>query len=497
MSLYEDQEKMVDDVREAYKQGIRRPVLQGPTGFGKTRVAHNILSSASKKKKKGIFLCDRISLCEQTAQEFYKLGSRVGIIQQGYRGDTNPEILVASVQSIASRSRLPDVDLILRDECHVVREYDKLVMKTYNDILFAGLSASPWAKGMGAPGLYEKIIKGPSVQELINIGRLTDSDIWAPSKPDLHRLKLVAGEYNQKELGRITAKRVGEVVDQWFQHGFGQQTMISAVNCADSIAICDKLNERGIKAFHVDYKTKLSTMYKKGGVIDLFKAGEIQVLSSVFKLSIGIDLPNCTCLVMAAPYKSLIRHWQFWGRGIRAYEGKEVCTVIDMSGNVEELGFNTDPTPDYLDDGEKPPAQSAEYEKREPARCKAILADGKMCGAEKKGERTCPACGFTPTPEAGIASINGELVNIKNSKKANKEIGWDQKTRMMAGFKHYAAKKQYKEGWAAHAYRECTGVWPNDPRVKYAEPAEPDEFTKKKIQWLNIKRAKGRQRRTA
>jgi len=490
MRLFPYQEKCIHDLRESYKQGIRRPVLQLPTGGGKTVIAHKILSSAAKKGKKALFLCDRIALCEQAAKEFYKLGSRVAILQQGLRGDSSPDILVASVQSIANRERLPDIDVVLRDEGHVMREYDKKMMTKYNNILFCSLSATPWAVGMGAEGYYQKIIKGPSVEELINLERLTDSDVWAPSKPDLRKVRKLAGEYNQQDLAKITAKRVGDVVEQWFEHGQWHQTMISAVNCKDSIAIIEKLKSKGIKAYHVDYRTSINTMYKKGGVIDQFKAGEIQVLSSVFKLSIGIDLPNCTCLVMAAPYKSLIRHYQFWGRGIRAYPGKESCTVIDMSGNVEDLGWNTDPTPDTLDTGEKPPASSKEYEKREPARCKARLPNGQICGTEKLGQRKCPKCGFEPTPISGVEFINGKLEQI--GKKANCQSTPEQKRAFFGGLKHYAQSKGYSEGWAAHKYRSKYGCWPN--HYKDAPMIPPNADVLGFITHLNIKYAKGKQK---
>ncbi len=479
MKLYEDQEKIVHDVREAYKQGIRRPIIQAPTGFGKTHVSHEILSLAVKKGKKTLFLCDRIALCEQTAQAFHKLGSRVGIIQQGYRGDTNPEILIASVQSIEKAPRLPEVDIIFRDEAHVMREYDKTIMTKYDNVLFVGMSATPWSRGLGAPGYYQKIIEGPSVQELIDRKRLTESEIWAPSKPDLEKVGIIGGEYNQKELGKVTAKRVGEVVDQWFKHGSGQQTMISAVNCADSIAITDKLQERGVNAVHVDYKTKVDEMYKEGGIIDQFKTEQIQILSSVFKLSIGIDLPNCTCLVFAAPTKSLIRHIQFWGRGIRAFSGKKYTTVIDMVGSIDALGKNTEPFPNILDNGEKPPAQSTEYEKREKKYCTAVMEGGKVCGADKKGSRTCPVCGFTPTPLSNVEKINGELVRISREPTKDEKLMW---WRM---FKGYAAKKKYSKGWTWYKYKEKFGVHPANSFQ--GSPLEPNQEVSNFIKHLEIK----------
>jgi len=496
MKPYEYQEKVVEDTREAYRQGVRRPMIQLPCGGGKTFISNMIFRSAIKKNKKVLFLCDKIALCEQAAQSFSKLGSRVAIIQQGRRGDSNPEILVASVQSIEKLPRLPDVDLIIRDEAHVLRAYDKRLMETYNNVLFAGLSATPWSKGLGKAGYYETIIKGPSTSNLIELGRLTPSDIWEPSAPDLEAVGIVAGEYNQKQLGEVTAKRVGEVVDQFFEICPNDQTMISAINCADSINIVDRLVARGVKAYHVDYKTPVQKMYMKGGIIDMFKAGELQVLSSVFKLSIGIDLPNCTKLIFAAPTKSLIRHIQFWGRGIRSYPGKEFCTIIDMAGNRAQLGFNTDETTDELDKGDKPISQRAEYEKKEPAQCSARDKNGHICGAKKEGSRTCPKCGFTPTPEPGIEYVNGKLVRIQDNgkvkKKLNKKHSTEQKRKFYAELKGYAESRSFKDGWSAHKYKERYGVWPN--HHSNVRSLSPSYETMSYIKHLNIKNSQAPKR---
>jgi len=459
MKLYPDQEKIIEDTRDEFRKGIKRTIIMGPCGFGKTFVSSEIIRMFRAKNSKGraLFLCDRIALCEQTAQEFSKLGHRVAVMQQGWRGDSSPDVLVASVQSIEKAPRLPEVDLCIHDESHVLRAYIKRLMAEYNNVPVIGLSATPWSKGLGATGYYETIVKGPTVSELILNNRLTPSDVWCPSAPDLESIGAVGGDYNQKQLGLVTAKRVGDVVEQFFEIASKQQTMISAMNCADSISIIDKLVARGIRAIHVDYKTTIKQMYGKGGLIDMFKAGEIQVLSSVFKLSIGIDLPNCTCTISAAPTKSLIREIQFRGRGIRKYEGKDFCTHIDMAGNISRLCDITDDLPDGLDRGDKPATESQEYTPKEPINCKAIV-NGKLCNTPKKGSRTCSKCGFTPTPNPNIEYIDGKLVNKKEFK-----LSEDYKEKWARQMLSYSRSKGYKDGFAYHKYLDKFG---EEPRKK-------------------------------
>ena len=486
-TLYPDQEKIIEDTRDVLRQGIKRPIIMAPCGFGKTFVSSEIIRmfKAKNPNKRALFLCDRIALCEQTAKEFYKLGHRVAVLQQGWRGDSNPDVLVASVQSIEKSPHLPAIDLCLHDESHVLRAYIKRLMETYNNIPIIGLSATPFSRGLGAPGYYEEIVKGPTVQELIDNNRLTRSDVWCPSEPDLEAIGALGGDYNQKQLGEVTAKRVGEVVDNFFDIAPTQQTMISAMNCADSISIVDKLIEKGIKAVHVDYKTTVKEMYSDGGIIDQYKAGSIQVLSSVFKLSIGIDLPNCTCTIAAAPTKSLIREIQFRGRGIRVYEGKEFCTHIDMSGNISRLCDITDDLPDTLDKGDKPVSESTEYKKPELSRCKAVV-NRKLCNEPKKGNRTCSKCGFTPTPNPGIEYVNGKLVNKSDTgpSKAYKKSFARQ-------LKQYGEDKGYKYSWPYVIYKE---KFKEDPECKIwkMKNEQPQTEVLNYIKYLNIKRAKAR-----
>lgn len=450
-TLYPDQEKIIHDTREELKKGVKRTIIMAPCSFGKTFVSSEIIRMFNVKRpsKMALFLCDRIALCEQTAREFSKLGHRVAVLQQGWRGDTSPNVLVASVQSIEKAPKLPEVDLILHDEAHCLRAYIVRLMTEYNNVPIIGLTATPWSRGLGASGYYETIVKGPTVTELIDNKRLAPSDVWCPSAPDLTAIGAKSGEYNQKELGLVTAKRVGEVVETWFDIAQNKQTMISAVNCADSINIIDRLVSMGIKAVHVDYKTTIQAMYGDGGIIEKYKANEIQVLSSVFKLSIGIDLPNCECTVAAAPTKSLIREIQFRGRGIRVHPGKEDCTHIDMAGNIERLCDITDVLPDELDRGDKPAASSGEYEKREATRCKNVI-DSRLCNELKNGNRTCPKCGHTPTPNPDIEYIDGKLVNKNKTQGASKAF----KKSFARQLKQYGEDKNYKFSWAYLKYKD-------------------------------------------
>jgi hypothetical protein len=60
------QECALDLLRESLRTGHRRPILQLPTGAGKTRIAAEIVLGSLSKEQRAIFVVPRLSLIEQT-----------------------------------------------------------------------------------------------------------------------------------------------------------------------------------------------------------------------------------------------------------------------------------------------------------------------------------------------------------------------------------------------------------------------------------------------
>ena len=65
----------------------------------------------------------------------------------------------------------------------------------------------------------------------------------------------------------------------------------------------------------------------------------IQVLVSVDLFSEGFDCPDVEFIQMGRPTLSLAKYLQMVGRGLRAHEGKESCTIIDNVGLYRRFGL--------------------------------------------------------------------------------------------------------------------------------------------------------------
>ena len=76
------QSQAIEMLRQSLGSGKRRPVLQAPTGFGKTKLAAALVEGALAKQKRVIFTVPALSLVDQTVQAFWDDDVRdVGVIQ--------------------------------------------------------------------------------------------------------------------------------------------------------------------------------------------------------------------------------------------------------------------------------------------------------------------------------------------------------------------------------------------------------------------------------
>jgi superfamily II DNA or RNA helicase len=72
--LHEHQKLAEALLRESLRSGHRRPIIQSPTGSGKTVLAAAIVEKALAKGKRVIFTVPKLSLIDQTVERFNEEG---------------------------------------------------------------------------------------------------------------------------------------------------------------------------------------------------------------------------------------------------------------------------------------------------------------------------------------------------------------------------------------------------------------------------------------
>jgi len=452
--LRDYQTKAISLLAMSIARGSKRPILQLATGAGKTLIAAHIIKRALAKGNRVIFVVPALSLIDQTVQAFADEGiTEVGVIQ-GEHELTNfkKPVQVASIQTVARRKRVPDASLVIVDECH--RMFEGLFdwMASWNAIPFIGLSATPWSKGLGIH--YDDLIVGATTSQLIEAGHLSKFRVFAPDTPDLSKCRTVAGDYHEGDIAEAMDSTItGNVVSNWLKHGENRPTLCFGVNRLHAKAMAKEFEKSGVVTAYIDAYT---SMEERAKIANRFQSGEVKVICNVGTMTTGVDL-DVRCLILARPTKSQSLFVQIIGRALRTAEGKKDAIIFDHTGTHTRLGFVTAIHHDSLCDGKKTKADSDRDKKEEP-----LPKECKKCFFVKPPRvHECPACGFKPEAISEIEHEKGELVEIKIKKKLNRVTDKSEKRQFYAELLGECGVRGFRVGWAAYAYKQKFGVWPN------------------------------------
>jgi DNA repair protein RadD len=480
------QQRALSSLRNSLLSGCSRPIVQLPTGAGKTRQAAEIILSARAKGKRVAFVVPALSLIDQTVAAFEAEGIHCIGVMQGIheRTDRSQPVQVCSIQTIARRKR-PEVDLVIVDEAHQLHCEIFRWMKDCPEIPFIGLSATPWARGLGKH--YDDLIIAETMAGLIQGGYLSSFVAFAPSEPDLAGVRTVAGDFDEGELAEAMDRPVitGDIVETWLKRGEGRSTLCFCVNRRHAQHVTERFIEVGVAAEYMDGATPRED---REAIFARFRSGKTRVICNVGVLTTGIDL-DVRCIIDAKPTKSRILFVQTIGRGLRTAVGKDHLLILDHAGNHLRLGMVTDIGQDHLDNGQdRGSASQRAHERSEPLPklcegCKAVVP---------RAAKECPSCGSWIHARTEVEAVDGELIELGSRRSGAPTI--EDKIAFFSELKGHATLRGYNDGWASHKYRERFGVWPNDPRIKCAAPTPPSLKTRNWIVSRQIARAKARER---
>jgi superfamily II DNA or RNA helicase len=488
MELRKYQYSAIEQLRDSLSSGKRRPVVQSPTGSGKTVVAAAIINMARDKDKRVLFCVPALTLIDQTVDRFRQNGIfEIGVMQgQHEMTDYAQPVQVCSIQTLARRE-IPRADLVIIDEAHVMfKLYDDWMGRPeWQKVPFIGLTATPWSKGMGAPGRWDDLIIGSTLDELIEMGHLSKFRVFAPAHPDLTGVKTLAGDYDIKGLGNAMDKAplVADIVSTWLERGDCRSTICFAVNRIHAKHIQTQFIDAGVSAEYMDAYTDLED---RSDIIRRFENGDVQVICNVGVLTTGFD-SDVRCIILARPTKSEILYVQMIGRGLRTADGKDDCLILDHSDTTLRLGFVTDIGTSKLHDGTAN-RQTTERKAPLPKECPSCTF------LKPPKARKCPACGFEAVAKSEVQNEDGELREITRAKKVkNNPYSMAEKQRWYSQFVLHAELRGYKKGWSYWAYKDKFGVGP-DSTILHIPASGILPEVQSWITARNIRKAKSREK---
>lgn len=477
------------DVVEKLEQGFaqhRCQLLYAATGFGKTEVAMHIMVQEAKKGIKVAMVLDRIVLVNQTSTRLSKYGINHGVMQQDHwRQRPYERIQVCSAQTLERRDDFPKVGLLIIDECHIQRQKIIEYIKENPEMRVIGLTATPFTNGLGST--YTHVVGAKPTGELIDEKWLVPLKIFIAKEIDMTGVKKVAGEWSQDETTKRGMQITGDIVDEWINKtnqlfGGPKKTVVFASGVEHGRDLVRQFNERGYNFVSISYKE--DDDFKRDTIED-FSAPDTKIhgLIATDILTRGFDVPDVLIGVSARPFsKSFSSHVQQMGRIMRPCDGKTHGIWLDHSGNYLRFRKEWD---ELFEEGVTELNEGAESTKKEPTEKVKKEAKCGGCGALWIWpDRICGECGWT-RPMKEVLNVPGHMVELEMGQKTF--VAENQK--FYSEVLYYSRMRGYKDGWAAHKYKEKYGAFPRGLGMELKTPSF------KTLQWIqsrNIAWAKAR-----
>lgn len=180
LKLFDYQQKLVNQARQALIDGNHGVLIVSPPGSGKSVVIAEIARLTTLKKNRILFFVHRKELVNQIKDSFIKQD-----VDLKY-------CTILTVGKVANRLNiLAKPDLIIVDESQHSRAktYQK-IFDYYDDVPRLGFTGSPWRlSGKGFKDIYSAMVLGPTAKWLIENKKLAPFTVYGYQLGDKSTLK--------------------------------------------------------------------------------------------------------------------------------------------------------------------------------------------------------------------------------------------------------------------------------------------------------------------
>lgn len=324
-----------DYQKEAISKALEHKMgsFEMSTGSGKTLVFSELIANLGYKT---LIIVPSIEILRQTQIMVSNyLNESVGII-----GDNRVDvqwITVGTWQSLVSGSwdysnYLNSVDLLIIDEAQhdpapMLKQLNKQIPGVYrygfsgtmfreqNDDMELFACTGPVIYKIG----YSYLIKNNYlVPPKIRILKLPSKNYSRYSTyQDVYEDYVVANEYRNVAI----VNQAKELIEE------GRKVLIFVTRISHGTELQRLSNKEFVYSSHPDRRF----------LIDSFRDGDLKCLISTNLMDEGFDCPPVDAIILAAPQKSLIRTIQRVGRGLRPFENKKDCIIIDTMDSCRYL----------------------------------------------------------------------------------------------------------------------------------------------------------------
>jgi superfamily II DNA or RNA helicase len=430
MNLRDYQIDLINQVKQSWANGYKNPCIVAPCGAGKSVMLAEMAKRATSNKKNVMFIVHRKELCQQIHSTFSNYGVDMNYCK------------IWMIQTLKNQlDNIEKPDLVLVDENHhALASTYKAVFEKFNCHRI-GVTATPVRlDGSGLKDVNDILLESVSAKWLIENKFLSPARVFAAPLIDTSNIKVKSGEFDSRQCEELLDKSViyGDVIKHYRDKADGKKAIIYTVSVDYSKKITEEFNKEGIITKHIDGKTPEK---ERDLIIQEFREGKIQCLSNCEIISEGFDVPDCECVILLRPTKSLTLYVQQSMRCMRYKEGKEAI-ILDHVANVFRFGL---PWKDreWTLEGKKRKDKKKKGEENDNS-----FWDCKECYYtwDKSEGRVCPAC------ETEIPLTEREIIKLENIKliEITEEMFKKSRKEKREELKKIQQEKGYKKGWVWH-----------------------------------------------
>jgi superfamily II DNA or RNA helicase len=442
MKPFEHQQKSIDEIL-THLETKNRVCFTLATGGGKTAVFSFISKQWIKKTgQKVLIVAHRDELIEQTAETLRKIGVTVETVVSKKKSLNHlSQSYVAMIQTLRKRLKIDDnfckdVGLIIVDECHLLMHEE--IFDYYPNAKILGVTATPvvlkkvnftkcsrcgtiydkvetccnfetyeYSRPFTLSEIYEDIVIGRSITDLINDGRLVRDLVYKTGSIDRNSLKVDSKTGDFGDQDEQIEKGLFDVVKNYKEIALGKKTIVFNSSAKMNQMVYERFKEEGFD--NVKLFDSVNETENRKKVLDWFKDTPDAILLNVSCFTTGFDEPSVECVILNRATLSQSLYLQMVGRGGRVCDSiyKPFFYLIDGGGNVDYFGK-------WSDEIDWKPIFYGTDQKPKPK--KEVLENVKQCSdcgyIHAKNAIECPECGFIEPKREVALKVSGEVAKL-------------------------------------------------------------------------------------
>lgn len=444
------QTSVINETHGLWNQGARTILVVMPTGAGKTRVLVEVVKMWAAAGHKVIVQVHRGELVYQISQALAeqlvhhtfiasdKDAMHCGNLHVKMFGrsfvDNMARVAVASVPTMNSRQKraptqfsfdVAGTGLVIPDEAHHTLKNNTfgILHPILPQARWMGVTATPGradGQGLGtiaANGIFEHMVMGPRMRDLIRAGNLCDYVIYEPPVGGINEINWDDADLKATAGGDINAKKqaarldkpsiTGDLVQHYLDLQPGKLMVTFCCDIHHAQSVTEAYRARGVPSEFLHGGNNFS---ERQATLDRYRSRETLVLNTVDLVSEGFDLPAIEGMAYYRRTLSLPWYLQTVGRILRPAPGKDKAFILDHVGNCRHHGLPDKKHHWQLDDYKVKREDEEGYKDEIPlTRCR--WADcNKMYTINN---RLCPHCGRKQLIEVmgkpGLKEVDGKL----------------------------------------------------------------------------------------